>query len=133
MDSRADEFLAAFGEAAPALEAAREIQRAVEAYAWPGERPVLVRMGLHSGRPTLTATGYVGIAVNTVARVCAAGHGGQILASQATLTALRDAPVAGELRGLGTFRLRGIPDQVELFELEGTGPVGGFPPLRIDR
>jgi class 3 adenylate cyclase len=130
VDARADEFLAAFAQASAALEAARDIQRSVARHAWPGERPVRVRIGVHTGRPTLTATGYVGIAVNTVARACAAGHGGQILVSQATRAALRDAPVAGDLRSLGSHRLRGIPDEVELFELSSDrGEV--FPPLRL--
>ena len=43
--------------------------------------PVRVRMGLHTGEPTLTEEGYVGIDVHRCARLAAAGHGGQILVS----------------------------------------------------
>jgi len=39
---------------------------------------VRVRIGMHTGRPTLTDTGYVGIAVHIAARICYASHGGQI-------------------------------------------------------
>jgi hypothetical protein len=35
-------------------------------------------MGLHTGEPTRTDEGYVGIDVHRAARIAAAGHGGQI-------------------------------------------------------
>lgn len=131
VDARADEFLAAFSSAAAALEGALAVQRGIGAHAWPDGRDVRVRIGLHSGRPTLTASGYVGIAVNTGARICASGHGGQILASRAVSQALGEA-TAIELRSLGRYRLRGIPDEHELFEVVAPGLLGGFPPLRPD-
>jgi class 3 adenylate cyclase len=46
--------------------------------------PVRVRMGLHTGTPELAEDGYVGLDVHLGARVAAAGHGGQVLLSQAT-------------------------------------------------
>src|SRR6266566_3765382 len=70
VDVRADELFAVFKQAAPALDAALLIQRNVLATAWPDALLVRVRVGLHTGRPTLTDAGYVGIAVNTAARVC---------------------------------------------------------------
>jgi class 3 adenylate cyclase len=130
VDARADEFLAAFPRATAALDAAIAIQRAIGAHAWPDRRDVRVRVGLHAGRPTLTPSGYVGIAVNTGARVCAAGHGGQILVSRSARTALGDE-VTAELRSLGRYRLRGIPDEHELFEVAADGLHAGFPPLRM--
>src|SRR6266850_2317899 len=78
VDARADEMFAVFERAREAIEAALTIQRKMRANAWPGSVVVLVRLGLHTGRPTLTDTGYVGLAVNTAARICFAAHGGQI-------------------------------------------------------
>lgn len=58
------------------------VQRAMREHAWPGGRDVRVRIGLHTGRPTLTASGYQGISVNAASRICSCGHGGQILVSR---------------------------------------------------
>ncbi len=45
---------------------------------------VRVRMGLHTGEAALAGDEYVGIDVHRVARIAAAGHGGQVLLSGAT-------------------------------------------------
>ena len=81
---------------------------------------MLVRIGLHGGRPTLTPTGYVGISVNTAARICAMADGGQVLVSR-TVTSGLGRRASLELRALGTHRLRGIPDPVELWEARPAG------------
>jgi class 3 adenylate cyclase len=83
VDVRADELFAVFKRPASALQAAVTIQRMVLARAWPDGARVRVRMGLHTGRPTVTDGGYVGLAVHTAARICAAGHGGPVLLSDA--------------------------------------------------
>ena len=129
VDARADEFFAAFKSPADAVEAAIAIQLALAAHEWPDGRSVRVRIGLHTGRPTRTATGYEGISVNAAARLCACGHGGQILLSKPTVAALGDEP-AYELRHLGAFRLRGIPDEHDIYQLMGPGLPERFPPLR---
>ena len=78
-----------------------------------------VRIGLHTGRPTLTESGYVGLAVHTAARVCAFGCGGQIVLSSATARVLESAlPPGARLRGLGPQKLQGLPEPVRLFRLE---------------
>lgn len=132
VDARADEFFAAFSEPARALEAAIAIQRAFAAHAWTDGRSVRVRIGLHTGRPTLTATGYVGIAVNTIARLSAMGHGGQVLASRAVREAVADADGIG-WHPMGHHKLRGIPDEQELYQLEAIELPTDFPPLRDPR
>jgi class 3 adenylate cyclase len=38
-------------------------------------------MGIHCGEAAQTATGLVGLEVHRAARIAAAGHGGQVLAS----------------------------------------------------
>jgi class 3 adenylate cyclase len=128
VDARADELLAVFTDPVAALDAAVATQREMEATSWPDGRSVRVRIGLHTGRPTLTGSGYVGLAVNAGARICEAGHGGQILVSRTTRAALGER-AEDRLRPLGSHRLRGIGDE-ELFQVVEAGLPDSFPPLR---
>ncbi|MEP6468687.1 MAG: adenylate/guanylate cyclase domain-containing protein [Chloroflexota bacterium] len=129
VDSRADEFFAVFKRAPAALVAAIAIQRAFHDYAWPSDEPVLLRMGLHSGRPTLTDSGYVGLAVHTTARVSALAQGGQILVSRAALRAMgEELPTGVTFQDLGIHRLRGLPEPESLFQLVVADLHGRFPP-----
>jgi len=131
VDTRADEAFAVFSEPASAVEAAVALQLALAGRTWPLDVQCRVRVGIHSGRPTLTDTGYVGIAVNTVARVCNAGHGGQILVSGSTLAAIADAvPLGVTFASLGSFRLRGLPRAVPLHQVGAKGLAAKFPALR---
>jgi class 3 adenylate cyclase len=131
VDARADEFLAVFERAPGALAAALEIERGVQGRAWPEDVGVRIRIGIHSGRPTLTDAGYVGLAVNAVARICAAGHGGQILLSAAARDAVgRSRPPGTRFRGLGSHRLRGLRESQVLFQVEAADLAAHFPPLR---
>lgn len=131
VDARADEYFAVFRSAPAAVEAAVAIQRAMAAHGWPDDRSVRVRIGLHTGRPTPTPTGYQGISVNAASRLTACGHGGQVLLSRAVQHALADASTY-DVRHLGSFRLRGIPDQHDIYQLVGADLEDGFPPLRLD-
>ncbi|MDQ2673317.1 MAG: adenylate/guanylate cyclase domain-containing protein, partial [Chloroflexota bacterium] len=117
VDARADEYFAVFTDAAGALTAALTVQDAVAAASWPEDREVALRIGLHAGRPTLTGGAYVGIAVSTGARICAMAPGGGILVSRSVRSALGDDHGLAELRSIGAQRLRGIPDEIELFEI----------------
>lgn len=129
VDARADEFFAVFGEPASAVEAAVSIQRDMAGHPWPDRHDVRVRVGLHTGRPTLTASGYQGLSVNTAARIVACANGGQIVLSRTTRSALDEAsPI--ELRSLGSVRLRGIGDDHELYQVVAPGLRDGFGPLR---
>ena len=131
VDARADEYFSVFREAPAAVEAADEIQRAMAAHAWPDGRSVRVRIGLHTGRPTRTSTGYQGISVNAASRLCNCGHGGQILLSRSVRAALADAS-RWELRHLGAYRLRGIPDEHDIYQLVAPDLPAAFPALRLD-
>jgi class 3 adenylate cyclase len=118
VDARADEFFAVFERVGSAVEVALVVQRTLRERAWPENVEVRLRVGIHSGRPTLTDTGYVGIAVHTAARVCSAAHGGQVLLSAAAHGALEGSlPVGVSTKGLGPHHLRGLPEPVELFAL----------------
>jgi class 3 adenylate cyclase len=129
VDATGDGFFAAFEDASGALGAAIDLQRRLAAHTWPAE--VRVRAGVHMGRPTLTDSGYIGLAVNTAARVCAAAHGGQILVSGATKAALAGGLPAGvRLRSLGRHRLAGLPRAEVLYQVEGEGLRRRFPAPR---
>ena len=84
IDTAGDGFFAAFQRATHAVAAAVAAQRAFAVYDWPESAPVRVRLGLHTGEPTLTAGGFIGLDVHRAARICAAGHGGQTILSQTT-------------------------------------------------
>ncbi len=110
IDARADEFFAVFERAVDAVEAAAAIQRGLGERGWPDDLDVRARIGIHSGRPTLTDVGYIGLAVHTAARVCAAAHGGQIVISNETRAAVGgSAPTDIRFRSLGRHRLPGLP------------------------
>jgi predicted ATPase/class 3 adenylate cyclase len=117
-----DSFAAAFARASDAVRAASESQRALSDASWPG--PVLrVRMGLHLGEAEERGGDYFGPVVNTAARVEAAGHGGQVLITDAVRTAAGTADVAD----LGLRTLRDVAEPLRLFQL-GTDT---FPALRV--
>jgi class 3 adenylate cyclase len=134
IDARADEFFAVFERPAAAVEAAVAVQRALGDHAWPDDVTVQVRVGIHSGRPTLRDSGYIGLAVHTTARVCSAAHGGQIVVSAATRTAVGQSPPAGvRFRALGRHRLPGLPDAEALFQVQAHGLRVAFPGVRKGR
>ena len=134
IDVRADEFFAVFERPGSALEAAVAIQRVLGTHAWPDGVEVRVRIGIHSGRPTLTDVGYIGLAVHTVARVCAAAHGGQIVVSAATRLAMgKAAPTGVRFKSLGRHRLAGLPDPEPLFQAHTDGLRASFPRPRPGR
>jgi class 3 adenylate cyclase len=134
VDARADEFFAVFRQPTRALDAAVGIQRSLQKRTWPDGAEVCVRIGIHTGRTTLTETGYVGIAVNTAARVCSAGHGGQILVSSASRDALEDGEAVGiAFRTLGQYALAGLPEPESLFQVLAADLRVRFPKLRAPR
>ncbi|HYT14228.1 MAG TPA: adenylate/guanylate cyclase domain-containing protein [Candidatus Nitrosopolaris sp.] len=131
VDVRADELFAVFKQAASALDAALVIQRKLLVAVWPDDTRIRVRVGLHTGRPTLTDSGYVGIAVHTAARVCFAAHGGQIVLSRAARDAVGGSHAAGiNFRDLGLHQLQGLPGLEALFQAEAADLPSDFPPPR---
>lgn len=126
VDARADEFFAVFRHAREAIEAALGMQRRLRDHPWPDGVDVRLRMGIHSGRPTVTESGYVGVAVHTVARVSAMAHGGQILVSRTALAA--ELPAEVLVVELGEHHLRGLGGQA-LFQVSAPDLPGTFPPL----
>jgi predicted ATPase/Tfp pilus assembly protein PilF len=115
VDTEGDAFFVAFARASDAVAAAAEAQHAL------ADGPVRVRMGLHTGEPLRAEEGYVGLDVHRAARIAAAGHGGQVLLSQATADL-----VGTEVRDLGLHRLKDLSAPERIYQL-GTND---FPPLK---
>ena len=84
LGTEGDSFMVVFTTAEDAVAAAVQAQRQLAAFDWPGGEQVRVRMGIHTGTPTVHDGGYVGMDVHLAARVAGAAHGGQVLVSQAT-------------------------------------------------
>src|ERR687893_2917926 len=72
VNTEGDAFFAVFPRAREAVEATVAAQCALAAHPWPEGTEVRVRMGLHTGEPTLAAGNYVGLDVHQAARLCAA-------------------------------------------------------------
>lgn len=130
VDARADEFFAVFEHPAAAVEMAIDAQRELRHRTWVDDVECRIRMGLHTGHPTLADANYIGVPVHTTARVCGAAHGGQIVVSRETRDAVRQAAPDGvRFRSLGSYRLRGLPEPVPLFQVAAKGLAARFPAL----
>ena len=130
VDTQGDAFFVAFHRAEDAVRAAVAAQRALGAHEWPDGRAVRVRMGIHTAEATPTDEGYVGLGLHHGARICAAGHGGQMLASAATAAILGEADLPFGLVDLGIHRLKDIGQAEHLFQITADGLPDRFPPLR---
>jgi class 3 adenylate cyclase len=126
-----DSFFVAFSNAPGAISAAVAAQRALAARAWPDDAQVRVRMGLHSGEGRRGGDNYIGLDVHRAARIAAAGHGGQVVVSDATRALVEPTlPEGVRLRDLGPHRLRDLAQPEHLFQLEIDGLLNDFPALR---
>ncbi|MEO6349332.1 MAG: AAA family ATPase [Candidatus Limnocylindrales bacterium] len=128
--SEGDALFVAFGSAAAALNAAAKAQRDLAQHEWPPGVELRVRMGIHSGEALLTGGDYVGLSLHQVARITAAGHGGQVLVSEATRRLLSALPGGLELRDLGERRLKDLALPERIHQLIGDGLAERFPPLK---
>jgi predicted ATPase/class 3 adenylate cyclase len=125
-----DSLFYAFPRAKDGLAAALAGQRSITSHPWPSDTTLLVRMGVHTGEPVEAAAGYIGLDVHLGARICAAGHGGQILVSRTTRELVReDSPAETILRDLGEHRLKDFDQPQRLFQVVAPGLRETFPPL----
>jgi len=130
IDTTGDGMFFVFSRAGDAVSAAVAAQRAVGRHAWPDGAAVRVRMGLHTGEPLRAETGYVGLDVHRAARICAAGHGGQVLVSEATaILVTEDLPNDVSLRDLGEHRLKDLAHPERVFQVVAPELQATFPAL----
>ncbi len=131
IDVQGDSFFVVFRRARDAVLAALSAQRALADAAWPEDAEPRVRIGIHTGEAARAADSYLGLAVHRAARICAAGHGGQVLLSQSTQAMLEDEELPGLAhRDLGPQRLKDFERPVRLYQLVAPGLPESFPPLR---
>jgi predicted ATPase/class 3 adenylate cyclase len=131
VDTQGDASFFAFPRAKKAVLAAIAAQRAITGFSWPEGARVLARMAIHTGEPLSANTGYVGIDVHRAARICAAGHGGQILLSDATQALVaEELPEGVALRDLGGHRLKDLAHSHHLFQVVVADLRADFPPLK---
>lgn len=132
-----DAFCAAFSTAREALEATITSQRALFAEQWPEKTPLRVRMALNTGATVESDGDYFGPPVNRITRLLSAGHGGQVLLSDATYNLVRDVLLhlepGAELRYLGECRLKDVKHTERIFQLVVPDLPKDFPPLKTHR
>ena len=125
-----DSRFAVFASARAAVAAALAIQRAFAAEDWPTPRPIVVRIGIHTGEAQPRDGDYYGSAVNRCARLRGIGHGGQVLLSQATAGLVQGGlPADASLVDLGEHRLRDLNRLEHVHQLVAPGLPTDFPPL----
>ena len=131
IDTQGDSFFVAFRRAKDAVSAAIAGQRGLAEHAWPDDDELRVRMGIHTGEPAVGGERYVGFGVHRAARICAAGHGGQVLVSQTTRELLRDDPIpAVSLLDLGEHHLKDMDEPERLYQLGAPGLQEEFRELK---
>ncbi|MCB1006399.1 MAG: adenylate/guanylate cyclase domain-containing protein [Acidimicrobiales bacterium] len=120
-----DSFAVAFHTASDAVLAAIAIQRALAARPAEGPR-IRVRIGVHVGEAVERGGDYFGPTLNRASRIADAGHGGQILLSDAA----RAAAPSISTRDLGDHRLKGVQGPVRVHQVLVDGLDTEFPRLR---
>jgi predicted ATPase/class 3 adenylate cyclase len=131
VDTQGDAFFVAFVRAMDTISAAVDVQRTLAAHSWPEGVIVRVRMGLHTGEPSVVSEGYVGMDVHYAARLMSAGYGGQVLLSQTTRDLVEhNLPEGVSLRDLGEHRLKDVGYPSHIFQLDIADLPADFPPLR---
>jgi class 3 adenylate cyclase len=130
IDTQGDSFFFSFPRARDAVAAAVDGQRALRDHEWPRGCEVRVRMGLHTGEPSVGDEGYLGIDVVRAARISAAGHGGQILLSETTRALLgNQLPDGVQVHDLGQQNLKDIQHE-HIYELSVDGAPAATKPLK---
>ena len=131
IDTQGDSFFFAFRRAKDAVAAAIACQLRLAEHDWPDGAQLRVRMGIHTGEPAVGGERYVGVGVHRAARICAAGHGGQVLVSQTARELLRDDPISEvSLRDLGEHQLKDLDESERLYQLVAPGLQEDFPALK---
>jgi class 3 adenylate cyclase len=133
IDTQGDAFFFSFTRAKDAVRGAVAAQRALAAHEWTGGAEVKVRMGLHTGEPSVGDEGYLGMDVVRAARICSAGHGGQVLLSETTRALIgNEVPDGVEIRDLGRAQLKDVQHE-RIFLLALDGQPGDPRPLKTTK
>jgi class 3 adenylate cyclase len=113
VDRQGDAFFSVFPTARNALAAGAAAQRALDSYRWPQGADLRVRMGIHTGEPSVGGEGYLGVDVVRAARICSAASGGQVLVSETTRALVGGA----SLEDVGEHQLKDMEHPERLYQL----------------
>jgi YVTN family beta-propeller protein len=131
IDTQGDSFFVAFARAKDAVAAALAAQRSLASNDWPDGQEVRVRIGIHTAEPAVGGERYVGLGVHRAARICSAGHGGQILLSGVTRELVEEQlPPGIHLLDLGEHHLKDLDRPEWIFQLCQSNDRDAFPPLK---
>jgi len=131
VSTEGDSFFVAFTGASHAVAAAAAVQRSLAAEPWPAGSEIRIRIGMHTGDGLVSGGTYVGLDVHRAARVMAAGHGGQVLLTDATQGLLGGMlPDGTTLRDHGQHKLKDLSQLERIWELVIAGLRTDFPALR---
>jgi predicted ATPase/class 3 adenylate cyclase len=131
LGTEGDSFFVAFSSALDAVAAVVQAQRGLDKHLWPGDQRVRVRMGIHTGTPSLHDGGYVGMDVHRAARIASSANGGQVVLSAATAQLVAGGlPSDIRVRDMGSHVLRDIVRPERLFQLVVDGLPSDFPELK---
>jgi class 3 adenylate cyclase/DNA-binding NarL/FixJ family response regulator len=131
VDTQGDAFFVVFPRAKDAVAGALAAQRELRRESWPDGVEVRVRMAMHTGEPSVAADRYIGLGVHRAARICAAGHGGQVLLSQSSYAVLVDDVLPDiDFRDLGDHRLKDLDRPERIYQLVVPDLPAEFAPLK---
>jgi predicted ATPase/class 3 adenylate cyclase len=131
LGTEGDSFFVVFDSAVSGVRSAVRAQRALADANWPPGVELRIRIGLHTGEAAQRGDGYVGLDVHRAARVAAAGHGGQVVLTEATAQLVEgNCPSGVEIQDLGPHTLKDFDEPARIFQLviDGLDPI--HPPLR---
>ena len=110
-----DGIMASFDDADAAVECARAIQQAFDAFNLASKEKLRVRIGLDVGEPVADSNDLFGTTVQTAARLCQAAEPDSVLVSGA----VRDHLSAGfDLTELGPRSLKGFARPIAVYEVQ---------------
>src|SRR5579884_823907 len=125
-----DAVYAVFASAPDAVAAAVEGQLLLHQEDWNEVHSLPVRMAVHTGTADHREGDYFGPPLNRVARMLAAGAGGQVLVSGTTAALAREhLPNGTGLQDLGLHRFRDLATPDHVFQVLHPQLPARFPPL----
>jgi adenylate cyclase len=113
-----DGLLLWFPDACAALETTLELQARFEAETAATMKPLWVRIGVHWGRQLQRRGDIHGHDVNVAARIVDIAGAGEVVASEATLTAMSRALPEVAFEELGPVVMKGVPEPIRLYRAQ---------------
>lgn len=110
-----DGLLLWFPDACDAVDTSLRLQERFEEESLESMLPLWVRIGIHWGHPTRRRSDIVGHDVNVAARIVDVAGPGEVVLSEAALTAVGERLPGVSFEELGPVVMRGIPEPIPLY------------------